>query len=38
MTEKIKQAAITCVVVLVGIYILRRVPMVGDLVDTAISG
>ena len=38
MTAHLKQAAITIGVVLVGIYILRRVPGASGLVETALNG
>lgn len=38
MKAHIKQAAITIAVVLVGIYILRQVPVTNDLVNKALNG
>ena len=38
MTAHLKSAAITVGIVLVGIYILRQAPVVGPMVDKAISG
>ncbi len=38
MQAHLKQAAITLAVVLVGIYIVRRVPVLGPLADTALNG
>lgn len=38
MQAHFKQAAMTLAVVIVGIYIARQVPVVGPLVDKAISG
>lgn len=38
MTEHIKKGAITLGVVLVGIYIARRIPGLSGIVDTALNG
>lgn len=38
MKAHAKAAAITLAVVLVGIFVLRKVPVVGPMVDMAISG
>ena len=38
MKAHLKQAAMTIAVVLVGIYVLRRVPVAGELVDKALNG
>lgn len=38
MKAHLKQAAITVGVVLVGIYLLRRVPVTASLVNTALNG
>lgn len=38
MQSKIKSAAIMTVTVLLTIYVLRRVPVVGPFVDTALRG
>ena len=38
MQSHVKQAVITTAIVLVSIFILRKVPVVGPLVDTAING
>jgi hypothetical protein len=38
MKAHLKQAAITVGVVLVGIYVLRRVPFTSNLVNTALNG
>ena len=38
MVSHIKSALITTGIVLAAIYVLRKVPTVGTLVDTAISG
>lgn len=38
MKQHAKSAAITLAVVLVGIFVLRQVPVVGPFVDKAISG
>lgn len=38
MQSHIKSAAMTVAIVLVGIYIARKVPMLGGLVDTALNG
>lgn len=38
MKAHAKAAAITIATVLIGIYVLRRVPVVGGFVDTALNG
>ena len=38
MQTHIKQAAITLAIVLVGIYIVRRVPVIGPMADMALNG
>lgn len=38
MQAHLKSAAITIAVVLAGIYVLRQMPVVGPMVDKAISG
>lgn len=38
MQAHLKQAAMTIGVVLVGIYVLRQLPVVGPLVNTALAG
>lgn len=38
MKAHLKNAAITLATVLVGIYVLRRVPVAANLVDTALNG
>ena len=38
MKAHFKQAAITLAVVLVGIYVVRKLPVVGPLADTALNG
>lgn len=38
MKAHLKQAAITVAVVLVGIYLVRRVPVIGPMADMALTG
>lgn len=38
MVSHVKNAAITTAIVLLSIYVLRQVPVTGDLVNKAISG
>ena len=38
MKAHLKAAAITVITVLVGIYVIRKIPVVGPLADTALNG